>query len=143
MARGRSRTYLQARDPPQLAAPDAAAPDAAPACTPVASASKTVAVRNDVVGLEQQLGWARRTVSRRASELHQRYGIHGVDGESWRSVRDFYRVLMGTILASSPGVTTRGLATILGYTTPDALCHAFANAGLPSPGAVKKLRRAA
>ena len=44
-----------------------------------------------VVGLEQQLGWARRTVSRRASEL----------------------------------------------------CHAFANAGLPSPGAVQKLRRAA
>jgi len=80
-----------------------------------------------VVGLEQQLGWARRTVSRRASELHQRYGIHGVDGESWRSVRDFYRVLIGTILASSPAVTTRGLATILGYTTPDALCHAFAN----------------
>ena len=58
-------------------------------------------------------------------------------------MRDFYRVLIGTILASSPAVTTRGLATILGYTTPDALCHAFANAGLPSPGAVKKLPRAA
>lgn len=96
-----------------------------------------------VVGLEQQLGWARRTVSRRASELHQRYGIQGLDGESWRSVRDFYRVLIGTIFASSPDITTRGLATILGYTSPDALCHAFANAGLPSPGAVKKLRRAA
>lgn len=96
-----------------------------------------------VVGLEQQLGWARRTVSRRASELHQRYGIHGADGESWRSVRDFYRVLIGTIFASNPDVTTRGLAAMLGYTSPDALCHAFANAGLPSPGAVQKLRRAA
>jgi len=38
-----------------IAPPDAAAPDAAPACTPVASASETVAVRNDVGGLEGTL----------------------------------------------------------------------------------------
>jgi hypothetical protein len=96
-----------------------------------------------VVGLEEKLGWSRRTVSRRTSELHQRYGLSGIDGESWRTVRDFYRLLVGTILASNVDVTTRSLAPILGYASPDALCHAFANAGLPSPGSVKKLPRAA
>ncbi|CAN5916901.1 hypothetical protein BH11MYX4_BH11MYX4_69660 [soil metagenome] len=96
-----------------------------------------------VVGLEEKLGWSRRTVSRRTSELHQRYGLSGIDGESWRTVRDFYRLLVGTILASNPDVTTRGLAVILGYASPDALCHAFANAGLPSPGAIRKLPRVA
>lgn len=91
-----------------------------------------------VVEIEARLGWSRRTVSRRARELHARYGIHGIGGESWRAVRDFYRVLVGTIFASHPDVTTRALAAVLGYASPDALCHAFANAGVPSPGAVKK-----
>ena len=96
-----------------------------------------------VVGLEEKLGWSRRTVSRRTTELHQRYGLSGIDGESWRTVRDFYRLLVGMILASHPDVSTRRLSAILGYASPDALCHAFANAGLPSPGSVKKLPRAA
>lgn len=96
-----------------------------------------------VVELEAQLGWSRRTVSRRTTDLHARYGLSGVDGQSWRAVRDFYRLLLGTIFASHPDITTRQLATVLGYASPDALCHAFANAGLPSPGSVKKLRRAA
>ena len=58
-------------------------------------------------------------------------------------MRDFYRMIVGSILASNPDLTTRRLAPVLGYASPDALCHAFANAGLPSPGSVKKLRRAA
>ena len=67
-------------------------------------------------------------------EIHARYGLSGLDGASWRSVRDFYRVLVGSILASSPVMTTRRLASVLGYGSPEAICHAFANAGMPSSG---------
>jgi hypothetical protein len=89
-----------------------------------------------VISIEDRLGWSRRTVSRRAHELHARYGLSGLDGASWRSVRDFYRVLVGTIMASR--IPTRALASVLGYASPDALCHAFANAGLPSPGTLRR-----
>jgi hypothetical protein len=93
-----------------------------------------------VIELEGKLGRARRTVSRRASALHERYGLSGLAGVSWRSVRDFYRVLLGAILATHPRMTTRVLASTLGYGSAEALCHAFANAGLPSPGAIAKAK---
>lgn len=92
-----------------------------------------------VIELEQKLGWSRRTVSRRTHALHARYGLTGLEGESWRSVRDFYRLLVGSILVTHPRMTTRLLATTLGYSSPEALCHAFANADLPSPGSFRKL----
>ena len=93
------------------------------------------------VELETRLGWSRRTVSRRTALLHARYGLSGVGSRHWRAVRDFYRVLVGTIVASSPLVSTKLLARVLGYASPHALCHAFANAGLPSPAAVGRAAR--
>ncbi|MFO0669344.1 MAG: hypothetical protein U0235_06935 [Polyangiaceae bacterium] len=89
------------------------------------------------IELESRLGWSRRTITRRTTELHARLGLSGQGGESWRAVRDFYRLLVGTILASNARMTTRALSTVLGYASPDALFHAFANAGLPSPGALR------
>lgn len=94
-----------------------------------------------VVTLEDQLGWSRRTVSRRTTDLHVRYGLSGADGPSWRAMRDFYRILVGTVLASNPAFTTTSLASTLGYGSPEALCHAFANAGLPSPSSIPKVAR--
>lgn len=91
-----------------------------------------------VVDLEAELGASRRTVSRHVRALHERYRLSGLHGESWRAVRDFYRVLLGTILASSPLLSTTALASVLGYGSPHALCHAFAHLGLPSPGSIGK-----
>lgn len=91
------------------------------------------------VELETRLGWSRRTITRRTTELHARLGLSGKDGESWRAVRDFYRLLVGTILASNARMTTGALSESLGYASPDALCHAFANAGLPSPSALRRV----
>lgn len=49
-------------------------------------------------------------------------------------MRDHYGLVIGAVLASHPQATTRGLSSMLGYTSPHALCcHAFADAGLPSP----------
>jgi len=91
--------------------------------------------------VEDRLGCSRRTVARRIREVHARYGISALTGADWRSARDFYRLLLGTILASHPAVTTNRLARMLGYSSPAALCHAFANAGLPSPTALGELAR--
>lgn len=86
--------------------------------------------------VEARLGWSRRTVARRAKEANLRYGVSALSGPDWRSARDFYRLLLGTIFASHEDATTARLATMLGYGSPVALCHAFAHAGLPSPASV-------
>lgn len=86
-----------------------------------------------LVTIEGRLGWSRRTVARRARDASDRYGISALSGEDWRSARDFYRLLLGTIFASHEAATTNRLAVLLGYSSPAALCHAFARAGLASP----------
>jgi AraC-like DNA-binding protein len=92
-------------------------------------------------GVEQRLGCSRRTIARRIREANSQYGISAMSGENWRSARDFYRVLLGTILASSRAATTEKLAAVLGYSSPTALCHAFADAGLASPAVVGEQAR--
>lgn len=95
-----------------------------------------------LVTIEDRLGWSRRTVARRAREAHARYGVSAMSGADWRSARDFYRLLLGTILSSHPSATTGKVASMLGYSSPAALCHAFAHAGLPSPSVVGERTRA-
>jgi len=89
----------------------------------------------DVVGY---LGSNRRTLARRLSRLDRQYRIYGDAGVEWRAQRDTYRLLVGSIFLSHPDATTNGVARLLGYRSPEALCHAFANAGLPSPGAIRE-----
>ena len=91
--------------------------------------------------LEARLGWTRRTVARRAQLARERYGISALSGPDWRSARDFYRLLLGTMLASHQAATTGHLARMLGYGSPVALCHAFAHAGLAAPAVVGALAR--
>jgi hypothetical protein len=89
------------------------------------------------VTIEEALGCSRRTLLRRTQSLCKRYLLPGLAADDWRTVRDSYRLLIGTIFATHPEMTTRTLATMLGYASSDALCHAFANAGLPSPAALR------
>jgi hypothetical protein len=89
-----------------------------------------------LVTLEERPGWSRRTVALRVREIGARYGTSALTGSDWRSSRDFYRLLLGTVFASHRAATTQRLAALLGYSSPAALCHAFANAGLASPAVV-------
>jgi hypothetical protein len=95
-----------------------------------------------LVSLEQQLGTCRRNVVRRVSNMHARHALEAFGRTDFRSMRDYYRLVVGTVLASHPQATTGTLASMLGYTSPHALCHAFANAGLPSPLALGRALRA-
>lgn len=88
--------------------------------------------------LERRVAKSRSTVSRRSREFHGRFGLTGLSGPEWRSVRDFYRLLVGTIVMGHPDAGTREVAGLLGYRSAEAFCHAFANAGLPSPGRVRE-----
>lgn len=90
------------------------------------------------VTLEERLGCSRRTLLRRTESLCRRYLLPGLAADDWRSVRDTYRLLVGTVFATHPAMTTRLLASMLGYASTEALCHAFANAGLPSPASLRR-----
>lgn len=90
----------------------------------------------DTLDVVSELDWSRRTLSRRLAHVNQRYHVH-TSGD-WRSQRDFYRLLVGSLFLSHPRATTCGVARSLGYRSPEALCHAFSNAGLPSPGTIRE-----
>jgi hypothetical protein len=59
------------------------------------------------------------------------------DAKNWRELRTSWRLYMGALLMTSPRATTDLVARALGYGSPVAFCHAFTNAGLPSPGSVR------
>ena len=59
----------------------------------------------------------------------------------WRSALHQARVLSALRLLSAPGATTERVAKLAGFRSPSALCHTFAVAGLPSPGALAREAR--
>lgn len=69
--------------------------------------------------------------------LCRRYLLQSVAGDDWRTVRDSHRLLIDAVFATDPEMTARTLAAMHGYASTQALCHAFANAGLPSPTALR------
>lgn len=87
-----------------------------------------------LVDLEDSLGWSERQIQRRIKEFHERYASR-IDG-GWRSLHRGWRFSVGASLMSTPTATTEKVAKLLGYSSPRAFCDAFANAGLPSPGAL-------
>lgn len=91
--------------------------------------------------LERRLACSRSTVSRGSKAFHDKLRLTGLSGPAWRSVRDFYRLLVGTIVMGHPQARTQEVARLLGYRSPEAFCHAFAHAGLPSPGSVRETVR--
>jgi len=88
-----------------------------------------------------ELGLSRRTVTRRVTELQTRYGLPG--GESWRKVRDHYRLVVASVLLSHEDATPRSVAGLVGYGSVEALHHAFRNAQMASPASFKRMLRAA
>lgn len=83
------------------------------------------------------LGWGQRLVHRRIAALASRYGLAF---DTWRALLHHLRLAMALRLASA-GATTELIAQKTGYRSPVALCHAFAKAGLPSPGTLAREAR--
>jgi len=105
------------------------------------------AVLNDLdakpqlVDLEARLGCSRWTLNRSLHQLNRTYGLCGLaGGTDWRAMRAFARLRVAGLLMTNPRATTRAIAESVGYRSPEAMCHAFANAGLPSPGAMRAER---
>jgi AraC-like DNA-binding protein len=103
------------------------------------------AVLNDLVGkpqlsdLEQRLGCSRWTLMRSFRQLHDMYGLSGLSGGTdWRAMRAFTRLRVAGLLLTHPKATTRAIADSVGFRSPEAMCHAFANAGWPSPGSFRR-----
>lgn len=88
------------------------------------------------VDLEHALALSARQVNRVVAELNQRYGFNA---GTWRDARNRRRLLVAAALLSVPEVPLAEVARTVGYRSETALCRAFANAGLPSPGSVASL----
>ncbi|HEY8428269.1 MAG TPA: hypothetical protein VIL20_07835 [Sandaracinaceae bacterium] len=87
------------------------------------------------VDLERIVGWSARHVQRRLRSAHAQFGFNASGG-----VRDLlgrWRIYAAAMLASTPGATTERVAALTGYSGPAPLCRAFAQRGLPSPGAIR------
>lgn len=92
-----------------------------------------------VVDLERTLGCSRRQIQRRIIEFHKHFAFNATGG--WRDLLSRWRLYAGAVLMSTPDATTEFVAQKLGYASATGFCHAFANAGLPSPGAIRRRLR--
>jgi AraC-like DNA-binding protein len=126
-------------DPDELAT---SGPDAQRLMHVIDGALSQLHTNPSTVDLETTLAVSRRTLTRHVRRVHTAYGLCGLgDGVDWKSIRDFYRLRVASILMSNPRAGTREIARAVGYGSPDAMCHAFAHVGLPSPGRVRETVR--
>lgn len=79
-----------------------------------------------------------RSVRRDVRSMSDRYALPWKD---WRSALHAARFLGALQLLAAPGATTEIVARLTGFRAPTALCHAFAKAGLPSPGVFARAAR--
>ncbi len=82
-----------------------------------------------------ELGWTTRHVNRRYGELAATLGM---TASTWRGLLHHMRLVTAFRLLSVPTATTELVARRTGFRSPSALCHAFAKAGLPSPGVLAR-----
>jgi AraC-like DNA-binding protein len=91
------------------------------------------------VDLETQLGCSRWTLARRLHEVSTTYGVSGKGGATdWRSMRDHRRLLHARVLLTAADARVPAVARAVGYRSMEAMCHAFADAGLPSPAGLRR-----
>lgn len=86
-----------------------------------------------------EIDWNTRRVHRGIAALTEQYAIPWSD---WRSALHIFRLLTATRLLCAPKATTEVVARLTGFRSPASLCHAFAKAGIPSPGALTRAARA-
>jgi hypothetical protein len=84
-----------------------------------------------LVDVQDDLGWDARRVRR---AIHRMARSYGYSWTHWREGLHQARLLHALRLLAVPGATTEIVGRLTGFRAPSALCHAFADAGLPSPG---------
>ena len=85
------------------------------------------------VDLAQHLGISERHALRLVNEHIAR---HFVSVPTWRALIGEHRLWLGVLLLGTGRARTEEASRWLGHTSPTSLCHAFARAQLPSPGAL-------
>jgi AraC-like DNA-binding protein len=87
------------------------------------------------VDIADALGVSERHALRQTSRFLQRFHL---SASSWRELMQCLRLEMGTFFMSAPGARTEDVSRFLGFRSPTSFCHAFNDAGLPSPQAVHR-----
>lgn len=93
----------------------------------------SLATRANTDHLAELAGLSPRQLQRVLAEFGQRYGVHV---ESWRDLRNRWRVQIAVVLLGTPGVKVADVAREVGYTSPRALARALAHAGFPAPSEI-------
>lgn len=92
--------------------------------------------RVGMVDLEDLSGWPERSLRRYLRQHLRKYHFNAI---AWRELHRRWRLSTGLALMGARGATTEAVAQVLGYSSPTAFCRAFASAGLPSPGSIRRL----
>jgi transcriptional regulator GlxA family with amidase domain len=88
--------------------------------------------------LTSMVGLHPRAFTRRLSALARDYHM---PWSHFRSALHHTRIVQALRLLASAKATTESVARLTGFRAPTALCHAFAKAGLPSPGVLGQAAR--
>lgn len=92
--------------------------------------------RVGMVDLEAFSGWPERSLRRHMGRHLKKYHFNA---QAWRELYRRWRLSTGLALMGSRCATTEAVSELLGYSSPTALCRAFASSGLPSPGSIRQL----
>jgi hypothetical protein len=90
-----------------------------------------------VVDLMRALNCSERQARYLVNEYVGAYALQGAT--EWRTLVNVWTTYLAGLLMTAKGATTEGVAALLGYGSPNALCHALTNAGLPTPGEMRKI----
>jgi AraC-like DNA-binding protein len=93
-----------------------------------------------LVDVEAASGVSARTVQRVLPRVLEAWGQNG-SPESFRSMRTRVQLVRACLVMSHPEATTERAAQIVGFSSPNALCRAFAQQDLPSPGRIRERLR--
>lgn len=88
--------------------------------------------------LQDRLGWSAATLRRRLAAFRTRFSYKTTHFKGMLRLR---RLVVGTALMGADGATVDTVAAVLGYASPNAFYDALAEAGLPSPAAIRDLSR--
>jgi AraC-like DNA-binding protein len=92
------------------------------------------------VDLADALGVSERHALRQTSHFLRQFHL---SASSWRELMQCLRLEMGSFFMSNPAARTEDVSRYLGFRSPTGFCHAFHDAGLPSPQAIHRDLRVA
>lgn len=95
-----------------------------------------------LVDVESAAGVSARTVQRWLPRVFEAWGQSSSTPESFRALRTRVQLVRACLVMSHAESSTERAAQVVGFSSPNALCRAFARAQLPSPGRIRDRLRA-